>query len=354
MKKVEIFLKNILLNILLFISNFNKKRNGKNKRISRVLFIRLNRIGDALVTTPLLHLIKNSLHCDIYLLADKKNYFAFNNNPDIDEVIVFEKGLSGIFKILKTIKLERIDTIVDLHDDVSTTVSFLIALSNASNKFGLEKENKVIYTKTVEKLDDVKYHVIERLLELGKLFDLKINNDKAKVHYSPETTSLNQAKEFINKNFEKNKFLIGINISAGSEARFWGIENYKLLIELLSNQDVNLLILSDPNELNSAKEISGKKVKIYSTESFDKFAAMIFQLNLLISPDTMAVHLAAANKVNVFGLYVHDTNAMIWSPFGSDFDFVETSSPDLKNISFEEVKRKLLPFIEKHLIGVKN
>ena len=65
---------------------------------------------------------------------------------------------------------------------------------------------------------------------------------------------------------------------------------------------------------------------IYSSESFDKFAAMIFQLNLLITPDTMAVHLASANKVNVFGLYVHDTASMIWSPYGSDFEFAETNT----------------------------
>ncbi len=354
MKNIEIFLKNILLKILLFISNFNRKRNGKNKRISRILFIRLNRIGDALVTTPLLHLIKSSLHCDIYLLADKKNYFAFDNNPDIDEVIIFEKGLGGIFKILKAIKHERIDTIVDLHDDVSTTVSFIIALSSAVNKFGLEKENKVIYTNTVNKLDDTKYHVIERILELGKLFDIKMNKDEAKVHYSPEVSSLNEANEFVKKSFHENKFLVGVNISAGSEARFWGIENYKLLIELLLNQDINLLILSDPNDLYLAKKLSGNRAKIYSTESFDKFAAMIFQLNLLITPDTMAVHLAAANNVNVFGLYVHDTSSTIWSPFGSDFDFVETNTSDLKNISLKEVKTKLLPFLEKHLIGVKN
>ncbi len=253
MKKFEIFLKNILLAILLFISNFNRKKAGLDSRISRVLFIRLNRIGDALVTTPLLHFIKTNLHCDVYLLADKKNYFAFNNNPDIDKLIIFEKGISGIFKILKIIKHERIDTVVDLHDDVSTTVSFIIALSSTVNKFGLDKENKIIYTNTVKKLDDTKFHVIERLLEIGKLFNVKMNEDETKVYYYPKADSLAEAKEFIKRNFDENKFLIGINISAGSEARFWGNENYKLLIEFLISQDVNLLILSDPKDLNSAR-----------------------------------------------------------------------------------------------------
>ena len=66
------------------------------------------------------------------------------------------------------------------------------------------------------------------------------------------------SKEFIKSNFDENKFLIGINISAGSEARFWGNENYKLLIEFLISQDVNLLILTDPKDLNLAKVISGQ------------------------------------------------------------------------------------------------
>ncbi len=164
MKKVEFFFKKILLQLLLFVTKFNRnKREVLRGNFSKILFIRLNRIGDALVTTPLLHLLKKKINPKIFLLADKKNYFIYSNNPDIDKVIVFKRGYKGIVDILNFIKKENIDTVVDLHDDISTTVSYIIALSKAKNKFGLEKGNKSIYTKTVPKLDSKNTHIVTRL-----------------------------------------------------------------------------------------------------------------------------------------------------------------------------------------------
>lgn len=352
MKEIEIFFRNLLLKILLALSGAKKNNNLISEDdFSKILFIRLNRIGDALVTTPLLHQIKNNLNSKIYLLADRKNHFAFNNNPDIDKILVFKKGLNGIKEVLDFIKEENIQTIVDLHDDVSTTVSFLISLSNAKNKFALEKENKNIYTKTVPKIDASTNHVVDRNLEILKLFGIEKKDDNIAIIYNAKDESKEKVRSFLHKNFPEKKILIGINISAGSDARFWGIENFKLLIGFLSNYDVNIIMLCAPNDLDLAKQISEKEV-IFSSESFDEFASIIGELNLLFTPDTMAVHLAAVSKIPVFGVYVHyNTEDMIWTPYGSEFDSVTTKNNTLKNVTFEEVKNKFKPFLEKLLNG---
>jgi ADP-heptose:LPS heptosyltransferase len=363
MKKIELFFKNILLKILLIISSLGKNKNELSPdRFSKVLFIRLNRIGDALVSTPVLHLIKKKINPRIYLLADKKNYFVYNNNPDVDKVIVFKKGFKGIKDILNFIKKENITTIVDLHDDVSATVSYIIALSGAENKFGLEKENKIIYTKTVPKLDAKNTHVITRLIEIAKLFNVRIENTNNPVGYYPSYKSLKSAEDILKKKFPGKRFLVGINISAGSEARFWGIEKFKLLIEFLLNfdkstlqQSFDILILSAPKDLHHANKITsasssdGKQVPVYCSEIFDEFSAVISNLNILFTPDTAAVHIASAFGIPVFGIYVHDTEDIIWSPYGVDFECVTTKESNLANINFEEVKNKFQNFLEKKL-----
>lgn len=365
MKQIEIFLKNILLRLLLVLS----KHSGKGKRSgnadhSKILFIRLNRIGDALVSTPLLHLIKEKLSAKIYVLADKRNHFIFANNPDIDKVVIFKKGIKGVNEILNFIKREKFDTIVDLHDDVSATVSLIIALSKVENKFGLEKDNKIIYTRTTPRLDSKKVHVVDRIIELAKLFNLNLTHEQNRIHYYPADESLLTAQEFISTSFNKDNFSIGINISAGSEARFWGVDKYKSLIEYLlnhnKNQILDIVILCTPGELHYAEDIvrlskrpgckfSESQIAI-SSHKFDVFAAIISKLNLLISPDTSAVHLAAAFNVPVFGIYVKDTADMIWSAYGVDFECVTTSDPNLHNLNFETVKNKFEPFFEKILL----
>ena len=356
MKAIENYLKNILLKLLLILNPHNEKNKGYlNQNENKILFVRLNRIGDALVTTPLLHAVKRNIKAKIYILADRKNYIAYNNNPDIDKLIIFNKGIKGFFEIRHLVKRENINTIVDLHDDVSTTVSFLVALAKAQNKFALEKGNKNIYSKTIKRLDASQFHVVDRLLELAKLFNVKLENANENIHYYPGEESVNKVERFLSDAFSNKKFLLGINISAGSKARFWGTENYKKLIGSLTDFDVNLLLICSPEDLEDAKKISENKSIIFYSENYNEFAAMISELSFLITPDTAAVHLASAFQVPVFGIYVkYNTSEMIWSPYKSDFDCVVTEGPTLKNIEFEEVINKLKPFIEKHIYSSSN
>jgi len=352
MKKIEIFFRKLLINILLSF-RFEAKPNKGNylSEDSKILFIRLNRIGDALVITPLLHEIRKAVKGKIFLLVDRKNYFVFDNNNDVDQIIIFEKGIKGIFNVLRLIKENKIETVVDLHDDVSTTVTFLLAFAKSSNKLGLDKENRKVYTSTIPRMDPQRFHIIERMMSIGKFFQLSYSKDDLNIKYKPGLESEKNVQCFLEENNLQGKFLAGINISAGSDARFWGIENYKKLLTFFSGLDMNVLLITSPRDLERAKEISNNKINIYYSDSFDEFAAAISKLDFLFTPDTAAVHLASAFRVPVFGLYVkYKTNDMIWSPYCSKFEYVITEEQTLKNIKFEEVKNKLDPFIKSILL----
>jgi ADP-heptose:LPS heptosyltransferase len=357
MKKIEYIFKNFLLKLLIFLGAF-RRRSVSNKEYKKILFIRLNKIGDALVTTPLLYYIKSRLNCRVYVLADKKNYFVFENNPSVDKVIVHHKSIKGIFDAVRLVSKEKIDTVVDLHDDVSATVSFIIALSKAANKFGLEKENKKIYTRTVRRPDPVKSHIVYRIMEIGKLFGLSLSAEEKKqanIHYYPKDEARKNADRYIEKRFRENKYMVGVNISAGSKARFWGVENFRLLLNFLSGYDLYTLMLCSPADLYLANEITNRilpgnrEVPFFYSPTFDDFASIMSKLNLLFTPDTAAIHLASINRLPVFGIYVqYKTENRIWSPLNSDFDFVKTKEATLKNVSYDEVIEKFKPFLEKH------
>lgn len=351
MKKIEIFFKNILLKLLVLFNPVKKLTelpvfNSK----SILLFIRLNRIGDALVTTPLLWEIKQQLGCKIIVLADKKNHFVFKNNPSIDKVIVFNKKLSDFFNFNKLLKDESIEAIVDLHDDVSTTVSFLVAIAKIRLKFGLRKSNYSLYSHTVEKLNPSSNHVIERILNLSSLFNMKIEKKNISVIYFPTDPEKQIASDQLEQMNPEIKFLIGINISAGSDARFWGVDNYKMLLTTLSKYQSRILIFCSEKNLHFAKQITDINNIYPTTDSFGIFASAILNLNFLITPDTSIVHIASIKRIPILGLYVkYKTNDMIWSPYNTDFEYVETEEPTLSNVTFDEVKNKLIPFLEKHL-----
>ncbi len=351
MKRIESFIKNILLRTLVLLNPIAKKTplpvfNSK----SNLLFIRLNRIGDALVTTPLLYEIKRQLGCKVYVLADKKNHFVFRNNTSVDEVIIYNKRIKDFFNINQIIKDKSIDAVIDLHDDVSTTVSFIIAISKSKYKFGLKKSNFTIYTHVVEKADPRTHHVIERVLSLSTLFNLQIDKKTISIRYSPTETENEIAATQLKLINPENNFLIGVNISAGSDARFWGVDNFKNLINMLKKYNAKTIIMCFERDLHFANQIVEQSDLYPVTNNFGIFASAVLKLDFLITPDTSVVHIASIKKIPVFGLYVkYNTEDAIWSPYNTEFEFIETEEPTLKNISFEQVQEKLIPFLEKHI-----
>lgn len=363
MKNIEIIFRKLLLNIFLFFSNNKNSKNNPNiPDNAKILLIRLNRIGDALVSTPLIKEIKmrNSQSIEksltkIYVLASNNNVVAFNNNPYIDEIIIYKKGIKNFFSLIKKINQINFDVVIDLHDDVSSTVSFLLSFIKSHYKFGLEKTNKKLCTHTVQRIDSSNNHIVDRLLEIAKLFQININKENSNIIYVPMKSSIENAELFIKNNFNESKFLIGINISSGSKARFWGINNFKQLINFLKGYNLNILILTSPEDLNFANEISQNEIPIFYSYNYDEFAAMISKIDLLFTPDTAIVHLASAFQIPVFGIYVkYKTNDMIWKPYKSDFDCVITEEPNLNNVTFESVINSFKSFLEKNIYAKTN
>ncbi len=346
MKKIERQIKRFLLFLLiLFKKNPVNISNYEITDKTKILFIRLNNLGDALIATPVIKRIKEETNCKTYVLSSKRNVQVFNRNRYVDHTIIFNKEFVGYREILSFIKKEGIEIIVDLHDDVSVTVTYLVALSSVKVKAGLKKKFNTVYNLSVERKDAVHFHIVERLMELVTLFNISYSKEETKVVFEPLPRSFESADKFLSDSFKEKKFLLGINISAGGEARFWGVDKYRTLIELIQNENVNLFLFCSPKESALAEQISGLKIPHFAPD-FDTMAATVSKLDLLISPDTSVVHIASAFKIPLFGLYVHyNTEEMIWSPYGSPFSCVITKEANLKNVTVEHVWEKLLPFI---------
>jgi len=352
-KKVEYFFKRIFLKSLLFL--YPKRSGEENPTFnpdSKVLFIRLHRIGDALISTPIIRAVKEQIGCKVYVLADKANHFVFSNNPYVDEIFVFPKGIKIFYKVRRLAKNIGIDTVVDLHSEISTTVSFLVALIKAKNKFGLKRGNDEIFTKVIPKLEPGNNHVLEAVSEISALFNITMDFKKVTPDYFPNVDALRFADDFFSKYNSDSKFLLGINISAGSNSRFWGINNFKLLLSLLESYNIIYLLFCNTKDFGKAKQICEEKYIYPVSNDFSIFAAGIMRLDMVFTPDTSTVHIASAKRIPVFGLYVKDKEThMIWSPYGTDFECVTTGESNIHNISFDEVRSKFIPFLEKHSAG---
>ena len=350
MKKIEIILRKLILQIMLLLQKSRIKKQPVLSKSPKILVIRLNRIGDALVTTPLLKIIKASLSAHITVLADRKNYFVFERCSGVDEIVILKKGTKEIKKLVSKLNKYEYDLVIDLHDDISTTVSYILSRLNSPNIIGLDKGKNIskLYTATAAKPDSTKFHVIDRNLKILELLNISYNPDDVNVDYIVTPDNLEHSSNFLENHFAENKCLLGVNISAGNEARFWGIDNFRNLISQIENDKYNIILLCSPGDEVTARKISDEGIPIYFTPKFEEFAGMISQLDILFTPDTSVVHLASSYKIPVFGIYVKfNTKDIIWYPYKSEYETIITEEETLKNVKFDDVINKFIPFLER-------
>lgn len=322
---------------------------------SKILLIRLNKIGDALVTTPFIRLLKQHTGAQLTILADKKNHFVYKNHPDIHQVYIYEKKPEKLRELTRKLEEEKFDAVIDLHDDVSNTVSMLIGSLQISVKAALEKITAPLFTHTVTKKDPSVTHVIERCAALSTLFGFSPEPSELKISLSISDEAFSSAGEKLKEFRKSGRLLTAINISAGSPARYWGTDRYIQLIRWLKEKETEYIVISDPKDKLHAETVTEEKERIITTPSFEEFAALFKYIDLLFSPDTATIHLASMFGKPVFGLYVwYNTTDVVWYPYNSDYEAVITKDPNLDNISFEDVTTKFNPFLEKYIHAKKS
>jgi ADP-heptose:LPS heptosyltransferase len=344
-KKIEIAFRRILIRVLGLLVRSRRPAPGLvDFRHCKFLFVRQDRIGDVLVSTPLFALLKTKYKDAIVdVLLSTNNHFVLANDPNVRKRWVYDKHILSSVRMIREIRKERYDFVIDLMDNPSATSTTICLLSGARWTVGLKKENEYAYDIVVPLLSRKETHIVDRIARLLVPFGIDPSAEDLHIRYNVGE----RAQKFSKGVFEENKIApaqtIGINISAGHEVRFWGVDNFRALITLLQRKYRNqaILLLSKPAHRTLAEEIGrGFENVIVApvTHSFDEFAGLIKNLNLLITPDTSAVHLAAAFSVPSAVLYVQSNKDLrIWDPYKSRSELLVADVDNLRSISPERV-----------------
>ncbi|RPI03067.1 MAG: glycosyltransferase family 9 protein [Ignavibacteriae bacterium] len=364
-KSVELQLRRLVIFLLRFIVNRNNQQTGKiDFNSSKILFIRQDRIGDVLVSTPIFQSLKNHYPSAIIdVLLSTNNQFVLENDPLIRKRWIYKKKAAKIISLVKSLRKEKYDFAVDLMDNPSVTSTIFCLLAGARWNVGIAKENHYVYDFTVPMLSRSKTHIIDRIAQLLIPFRIDPASEDLAIRYWTKPQSDEFVDRFLSENQLCNQLLIGINISAGGAARFWGIDQYRRFLILLFEvyPEFHPILLYQPSDREKASAIVNNNSHVLLspvTNTFDEFAAFIKKLSVLVSPDTSAIHLASAFHIPSVVLYVQsDKSLRIWEPYGTDYEAVITDVDDLSTIpvtAVEEAFRKLiarLPRNQKRIIS---
>jgi len=309
----------------------------------RILMLRQDRIGDVLVSLPIVHALKRHFPtAQIDALFGENNHFVSMNDPAFSERFTYRKNIRDAARILRLLRHRRYDFLIDFMDNVSASSTIFVSRIKAHCSIGIEKENAYIYDIAVPRLPQSRAHIVDRLAELLRPFGVNPDNEDLRLSYTLPDAATKRAEQWFADNCGAREYArrIGVNISASGEDKQWGDENFRALIRALRARFPNasvILFCAPGDEAKAGAIANGANARIFPPSSFDEFAAGIRELDALITVDTSAVHLAAAFQIPSVILYVHDKSELApWTPYKSSHRAITTTQHSVKCISVQE------------------
>ena len=305
----------------------NKKSSPFNlKKSKRVLILKYDRIGDMVVTTPIFRELKNAYpNISISVLASEENKDVIRYNPYIDKIYTNYKN--SILKDLPTLlKLRRksFDVCFELEHSVIPHAIFRLKIVNPKKIISIHKDGRYgvkgselqLYDYFTKK--DKKSHFGKIWLDTLIFFGITPSSDKYDFFLS--NTERDRAKSFVFSMGDKIK--IGINIEGSfPEKSIQKKELEQICRGLYGNySNIKIVILASPDTISKKEKMITELgldfvIPSYTTETIIDVAALVEQLDLIITPDTSIVHIASSFDKPVVSIHENNEDSFrLWSP----------------------------------------
>jgi ADP-heptose:LPS heptosyltransferase len=237
--------------------------------------------------------------------------------PFKDRILLAERGVMKMMSLIRKLRTERYDLAIDMLPSDSVTAAIATAVSGAAMKIGFEDSASAFYNAAVPHPVGLEHHV-PRLLRLLTPMGIVVAPDQALPSVALPDSALEAARTLLADWRVSEAPLILINISGSSPRKFWGAQNFIVLARELARWNVEVGLLSAPADSLLLQQIAaGAGVRsIPPMPRLEDFAALLSFADLVVSPDTSIVHIAAALGKPVVTLTGQGDLATEWAPWG--------------------------------------
>ena len=143
----------------------------------KILVIRFSSIGDIVLTTPVVRVLKQQLGVEVHFLTKKAYAPVLRHNPYLDRLWLMERDVS---ELIPALRAERFDHIVDLHHNLRTRhVQLGLFPISVSTFDKLNFRKWLLTTFKIDWMPDV--HIVDRYLAAAA--PLGVENDGQGLDY---------------------------------------------------------------------------------------------------------------------------------------------------------------------------
>tara|TARA_B110000240_G_scaffold191216_1_gene233543 strand:- start:731 stop:1813 length:1083 start_codon:yes stop_codon:yes gene_type:complete len=338
----------------------NKQKNLFDiKKSKSVLILKYDRIGDMVVSTPIFRELKIAYpNISISVLASKANKDVIKNNPYIDKIYTNYKN--NVFNDLPTLlklRKKNFDVCIELEHSVIPHAIFRLKIINPKKIISIHKDGRYGVKGSELKLYDY-FTKKDKNSHFGKiwldtLIFFGVRTRSRSYDFFLGNTERDKAKSFIDSLGKKIK--IGINTEGSfPEKSIQKKELKKICMGLYNNfNNIQIVIFVTPKKLLEKTEMTTSLgldyvIPSYSTETIIDAAALIEQLDLIISPDTSLVHIASSFDKPIVSIHENNKDSFrLWSPTSTlSRTIFASSSYGLENYSVDDIVDSACDFLK--------
>lgn len=301
--------------------------------VRNLLVVRLDNLGDVLVTTPAIHALRENLpDAHITLLASRVGAQVAELNRDIDDVIVYEAPWMDVDRTLpqdsareqamiKKIKERGFDAsiIFTSYHQSSLPAAYMSYLADIPLRHAASIDFPGTLLTSRHRHPDGIVHEVERGLNLVAGIGF-FSKHKDMVLHVPDEATTEMRAVLAREGIAFDRPLVVIHAGCSCQARTYPAQSYAavadLLVEAVSAQVVFTGLPSETQLVDDiVRSLRHRAWSLAGRTSFKQLAATIGLSDLVITNNTGPMHICSCLKTPVVVLFALTNPPQQWGPW---------------------------------------
>ncbi|MCK9364722.1 MAG: lipopolysaccharide heptosyltransferase II [Syntrophales bacterium] len=290
------------------------------QKIHKILFIRTDRIGDMVLSTPAFAALKKALpQAELTVLASPANAAILQHNPTVDSVQIYDRhwGILKKIRFLKQLRIRRFDLAIDPGADYEMHTAWLAFLSGAAHRLGYAAYGREVLFNVPPPKSIPGGHFVDIMLALLSAIGIPAAERKPKIYIS--AAEQRWAITWLEEKGLGGRKIIGIHPGAHYPTQRWPAEYYAELIKLIRREpSAAIIVFGSPADRPIIKEIlsdSTEEVVVAIQDDLRKLSALLACCRMVVCNNSGPLHIAVALGIPTIS-FIGPTIRDLWMPIG--------------------------------------
>ena len=265
----------------------------------KFLLIQLRRIGDVLMTTPAVRLLRESYpNADLTFLTESPSDQVLKENPNLQEILVYRKPESLPESLLSFLNLRsrKFDCVIDFYGNPRSAL--MTRFSGAPMRIGFDfRGRSLAYTHPVKISGKVSYSAADKAQLLKPL---GISASDFRLDFFPEKKDQIFAENLFRKlGIEENDFVVSLSPVSRQPYKVWPADRFAQVADWLAEKyNAKILFLFGPGEKHFIETVRASmkmpSLLDYTVPTLPETLSILQRVHLHLGNDNGIRHFAVA------------------------------------------------------------